>query len=158
MAIYQKTEGISGAWSKGSDLMEKGVKRAKIVTETNPRPSQFQNKDGSVKMQDVCKVQFEGIQEPLNTNLNRATLNALVEAFGEDSKLWMNKVLSVETEKVKVAGKTQVALYLVPEGFEKTDDAEGYTIITKKTANQVNDEIPTINLDEEKPRLEDISF
>jgi hypothetical protein len=43
------------------------------------------------KTQDVTKVQFQGQTEALNVNLNRATINALVDAFAEDSKDGMNR-------------------------------------------------------------------
>ena len=39
-------------------------------------------------MQDACKVQFDGYEEPLKVALNRATINALVDAFGRSSKDW----------------------------------------------------------------------
>jgi hypothetical protein len=94
-------------------------------------PSQFKNKDGSDKVQDVCKVLFQGDSEPLNVSLNRATINGLVDAFGEESADWQNKTLNVETEKVRVAGKSVTALYLIPEGYVKTDDANGYAVIVK---------------------------
>lgn len=126
---YQKTSMTSGAWAKAGELA--GVKRAKIVSETNPQPSTFLNKDGSVKTQDVCKVKFEGKNEVLNVSLNKATLNALIDAFGDDSKDWMNQVLAVETEKVRVAGKAVVALYLIPDGYEKVDNEEGFAVIQK---------------------------
>lgn len=126
---YQKQISVSGAWAKASEII---AKKAKIVSETNPMPSSFLNKDGTTKTQDVCKVQFEGIKEPLNVSLNRATINGLIEAFGEDSADWMNHELSVATEKVRVAGKAVTALYLVPEGYVKTDDANGYAVITKQ--------------------------
>lgn len=163
MAEYQKSSGVSGAWVKASELTS-GV-RAKIVSETEPTPSMYTNKDGSIKMQDVCKVLFEGKNEPLNMNLNRATINALVDAFGSDSKSWMNNYLVLETEKMKVAGKSVIALFLVPEGYEKKDDADGYTVITKIGQSNVSqtlkreEEIPTINLDdEEEIRIEDVPF
>jgi hypothetical protein len=44
----------------------------------------------------------------------------------------MNKVLTTDTEKDNVGGKSVFALYLVPEGYEKMDDENGYTIIVKK--------------------------
>jgi hypothetical protein len=148
MASYKKEVSIGGKWAKGSELVNE--KRAKIVSETEPMPSQFLNKDGSVKTQDVCKVRFENQPEPLNLSLNRATINALVEAYGEDSRLWIDKYLGVETERVKVAGKTAVALYLIPEGFERMDDENGYTIIVRKGSGQSSNAwdgegIPTIN-------------
>lgn len=145
MAKYQKNVSLGGKWAKGSELVD--VNRAKIVSETNPMPSSFQNKDGSVKSQDVCKVQFEGMPEALNVSLNRATINGLVDAFGEDSKDWQGHYLSVETEKVRVAGKSVTALYLIPEGYEKRDDANGYAMIVKEGT----DELPIVNVDDENP-------
>ncbi len=130
MANYTKNVTMGGAWAKASEL--KSGMRAKIVSETNPTPSTFLNKDGSMKTQDVCKIKFEGLNDILNLSLNRATINALVDAFGEDSKGWMNQVLTVETERVRVAGKAVTALYLIPAGYEKTDDEAGYAVITKK--------------------------
>jgi hypothetical protein len=145
MAQYQKTISIQGSWAKASEI-ESGI-TAKIVSETNPQPSQFLNKDGSIKTQDVAKVSFKGFPEAMNVSLNRTTINGLVDAFGEDSKNWMNKNLRVETEKVRVAGKAVVALYLIPEGYEKRDDESGYAVIAKIGSSDV-DSIPVIEEDE----------
>ena len=131
MAKYTKSSMVGGKWAKAAEIT---AKRAKIVSETTPQSSSFQNKDGSPKTQDVCKVQFEGQPESLNVSLNRATINGLVEAFGEDSKGWQGHYLSVETEKMRVAGKAVTALYLIPEGFSRIDDANGYAVITKEGA------------------------
>ncbi len=68
----------------------------------------------------------------MNVSLNRATINAFVDAFGEDSADWQNHYLRVETEKMRVAGKSVTALYLIPEGYEKMDDENGYAIIVKE--------------------------
>ena len=132
----------SGAWAKAEEL--KSGSKAKIVSETKPQESSFLDKQGNAKTQDVAKVRFEGIDEPLNVSLNRATINGLVSAFGEDSVEWQNKVLTVETEKVRVAGVARVALYLVPEGYKKVDDDSGYAVIVKDgevPAEKGNDEI-----------------
>lgn len=148
---------MGGAWAKGSEI-QSGT-RAKIVSETNPIPSSFLNKDGSAKTQDVCKVRFESLPEALNVSLNRATINALVDAFGEDSIKWQNKVLIVETERVRVAGKAVTALYLIPDGYEKVDDENGYAVINKKEKPlpTVRDEdIPVI--EEEKVSASDLPF
>lgn len=150
MAKYTKNVSLGGKWAKGSELVN--VQRAKIVSETNPMPSQFLNKDGSTKMQDVCRVQFEGIPEVLNVSLNRATINGLVDAFGEDSQDWQGHYLSVETEKVRVAGKSVIALYLIPEGYEKIDDNNGYAMIVKE--GSIAETVPPINVDDS----EDIPF
>src|SRR6267142_1428773 len=98
MSTYQKRSGIQGKWVKGSEV--KSGTKCTLVSETSPQPSQFKNKDGSMKMQDVAKVHFEGSTETLNISINSATLNALIDAFGEDSKKWLKKVLTSETEKV----------------------------------------------------------
>ena len=127
---YQKEVSLGGAWVKASEL--KNGMKAKLVSEAVPQPSSFTNKDGSPKTQDVAKLRIEGLSEPFNCSLNRATINALVDAFGEDSKEWQGHVLTIETEKVRVGGVARVALYLVPDGYEKKDDDNGYAVITKK--------------------------
>src|SRR3990167_11218299 len=126
--------------------------RAKIVSETNPIPSQFQNKDGSVKNQDVCSVKFYGFNDNFNVALNRATISGLIDAFGEDSINWKNQPLTVETEKMRVGGKAVVALYLIPAGFERIDDENGYALIVPqglKTAlertKETEDDIAVVN-------------
>lgn len=143
---YQKVVSMGGAWVKASEV-QSGTK-AKIVSETIGQPSQFLNKDGSPKTQDVAKLRIEGATEPLNCSLNRATINALVDAFGEESAAWQGHPLTIETEKVRVAGKSVVALYLVPEGYEKTDDDNGYVIIVKKGATPQSPNVEEISAED----------
>jgi hypothetical protein len=145
MAIYSKNQVMQGKWVKGSEVAQGA--RCKLLSETKPRESQFQNKDGSPKVQDVAKVQFSGENEPMNISLNRATIDALVDAFGEDSRKWMGNVLTVHTEKVMVGGKRVTAVYLVPEGYQVSEDAGGYIQILKAGAEASDS--PVINLDEE---------
>jgi hypothetical protein len=154
MAKYSKSSTVGGKWAKAAEI-ENGT-TAKIVSETVPQASSFTNKDGSPKTQDVCKVQFVGVDEPLNVSLNRATINALVDAFGEDSIKWQGHTLSVETEKMRVAGKVVHALYLIPKGYARIDDENGYALIIKKSevkkAKQVDlddEEEESVDLDEE---------
>jgi len=59
-------------------------------------------------------------------------VNGLVDAFGEDSVNWQNKILTAVTENSRIAGKNVTIVYLVPEGYEKIDDANGYAVIVKK--------------------------
>ena len=127
---YQKSISLGGAWVKAAEV--KSGTKAKIVSETIPQPSQFLNKDGSPKTQDVAKLRIDGLPEPLNCSLNRTSINALVDAFGEDSLVWQGQPLTIETEKVRVAGKAVTALYLIPQGYERTDDENGYAVIVKK--------------------------
>jgi len=127
---YEPTSGLSGGWVKKNEL--KNGQKAKIKNEAVPRQSNFKDDDGNPQMQDVCKVHFEGQKEPVNCNLNKPTINGLIKAFGKESKDWVDKVLTVEVEKVRIGGKASLALYLVPEGYKKVDDENGYAVILKE--------------------------
>lgn len=117
----------TGAWVDKASLVN-GTK-AKIVSETKPSLSNFKDKEGNPQMQDVAKVQFEGIQEAMNVGLSKATIGGLIAAFGDDSVNWQGHELTVETEKVRVGGKAGISLYLIPEGFKKVDDENGFATI-----------------------------
>ena len=132
---YSKQNFVGGAWVKGAEVVS-GTK-AKIVSETVPTESQFKNQDGTTKMQDVAKVRFQGDQEPKNMNLNRATINGLVDAFGEDSKEWIGKLLTTVTEKMIVGGKRVTAVYLLADGYELKEDANGYMEIVNPKKESV---------------------
>jgi hypothetical protein len=127
---YIKPATISGGWVKTETL--KTGQRAKIVSETIPQPSSFTDKKGNPKTQDVAKVRFEGQNEPVNVSLNRATIMGLIEAFGDDSVAWQGHYLTCEIEKVRVGGVMRLALYLIPDGYQKVDDSQGYAVIQKK--------------------------
>lgn len=142
MAKYIKNQPISGSWVKGQDVVNGS--KCKLVSETVPTPSQFKNKDGSTKVQDVAKIKFEGASEVLNISLNRPTINALVDAFGEESTVWQGKSLTAHTEKVVVGGKRVTAVYLVPIGYEITEDGGGFVVIMKSGSNVPTVEEPEI--------------
>ena len=139
MARYQ--ESTSGAWAKGQDVVS-GTK-CRIVSEVAPRPSSFMDKEGNPKTQDVGKVRFDGKDDSLNVSFNRASINALVNAFGDDSAKWQGNELTVFTEKVMVAGKRVVTMYFVPEGYEMKENQEGFINIVK-----VGDEVNSTSEDD----------
>ena len=124
---YEKS--VQGSWVKSDDV--KSGTKAKLISETAPKQGKFTDDEGKPKMQDVAKIRFEGVEEPLNIALNRATIYGLIDAFGSDSKEWIGKTLTTQTEKMIVAGRNVRALYLIPEGFELTEDSGGYNVITK---------------------------
>ena len=148
---YQQSVNI-GAYVKKDELVNGSS--CKIVSEAKEQPSTFTNKDGSPKTQDVCKVKFEGTDEAVNVSLNRATINGLVQAFGEESDSWQGKPLTVETEKMRVAGVARTALYLIPEGFERIDDDNGYAVIVKIGDDSVKDVNSDLQNSEEIPTVE----
>ena len=141
---YEKSNNISGKWLKGSEIKSGSI--GKLVSETTRSAGQYKNEDGSAKMQDVAKIQLEDTNEPLNVRINRSSLNALIDAFGKDSIKWQGHSLTVETEKGRVGGKAVVYVYLIPNGFEKRDDNNGFAIISK--VGEEIGEIPEIDLDE----------
>lgn len=157
----------TGSWVKKEDLQN--AKTVEIVSETMPQPSQFKNKDGSPKNQDVCKIMLEGKDEAVNIGLNKATINGLIDAFGTDSTKWENKPLAVELEKVRVSGVLRTAVYLIPEGFERIDDEKGYAMIVrkdsavksngqKKTPATSSDDIPVVEEEEGEIGIDKVPF
>src|SRR3990167_4264201 len=145
MAKYQKSNFVGGAWIKKGEVVS-GTK-AKLVSETEPQPSNFKNQKGEVQMQDVTKIRLEGGTDALNIALNRATIYGLVDAFGEDSKDWIGKPLTVITERSTFGGKRGFSIYLLAEGYEMKEDENGYLIIVNPNKESVqvvrDDEINT---------------
>lgn len=131
---FTKQTGTGGPWVKASEL-ENGTK-AKLVSEATEQEGQFGT-------QTVAKIRFQGEEESKNVNLNKPTVNALVDAFGEESKDWVGKLLTVQTEKMMVSGRRITALYLIPEGYHLSEDEGGYLVISKigeaRTAPDTND-------------------
>ena len=140
---YDKPQSVSGAWVKGSEI-QSGA-RCKLMSAAERMPSQFKDeKTGETKFQDVAKVLFSGDTETKNISLNRATISALIDAYGDESENWQGHILTCETEKMRVGGRAVIAVYLVPEGYERVDDENGYTVIVKKgTKVSAPEEIPS---------------
>jgi hypothetical protein len=145
MANYTKQTSVGGAFVKASEVVS-GTK-CKLITETNPTESIW---EGKTIKNNVAKIRFQNDQEEKNVNVNRPTINALVDAFGEDSNNWIGKVLTAHTEKMVVGGKRVTALYLIPEGYKLTEDMNGYIVIEKEgvTLENINEPEEVINLDD----------
>lgn len=130
--------------------------RAKIMSECVPQESEYQ---GKPRTRNIVKVKFEDIAELQNVDLNGQTRNALIDAFGEDSKDWIGQILTVHTEKTIIGGKRVIVLYLVPKDYEVGEDAGGYVVIGKKGA--VEEKVTTsgeIEYPEEEVDPESIPF
>ena len=142
---YKLREGAQGNWLKGKELRD-GV-RAKLVSETNPLESTF---EGKVRIQDVAKIRIEGDENVYNIAINRTTMNALIKAFGDDSKNWVNQYLTVKLDKTTIAGRRVVIVYLIPEGFELTEDEGGYVVIAKIGGEKSPADAPEVPYPEEE--------
>lgn len=136
---YQKQVSVQGAWVKASELTD-GTK-AKLVSETEPS-------EGEYGKQDTAKIRIEGDTETKNVRINKTTLNGLIDAFGDDSKDWINKELTVKTEKALVGSKRVTILYLIAENFELGEDKGGYLVIRNmdksKVVKDMGDDIPVV--------------
>lgn len=126
---YEAHTGVSGGWVD-KKVLTNGMK-AKIVSETKPVLSNFKGKNGEDQYQDVAKVRFQGLPDAVNVNINKPNIAALIEAFGDDSVNWQGHTLTVELEKVRIGGKAATALYLLPDGFKKIDDENGYAVVVR---------------------------
>ena len=120
---FTKNSGVQGIWINKKEL--KNGTELKLVSEAKEEPSQ----QGGTQI--VAKCRTEGDNEPKNVAINNPSKNALIDAFGEDSKEWVNKPLTIQTEKVIVGGKRGIALYLIPDGFEVVEDSEGYVKVLR---------------------------
>lgn len=97
----------------------------KLVSEAKEVP----NQQGGMQIVGKCKV--KGQTGETNISINKPSKNALIEAFGDDSVNWIDKLLTTHIEKTMIAGKRGIALYLVPDGYQVTEDEGGYLVITK---------------------------
>ena len=136
MATYTKQVG-GGNWLKAEKVPD-GV-QAYLVDETNPSTTTIKGKEVN---RDVSKIKIKGFEEVFNINLNKTTINGLVDAFGGDSKNWIKKIVTIKKRETNVGGREFEVLYLIPEGYELTKDENKYLVITKK------DELTLPTLDE----------
>ena len=113
-----KYNATTGAWLDKEDVTD--GQKVKLVSECIKKDSKFTNPDGTPQVANEVKVQFEGMEEPVNMNLNWTTVYALIEAFGDDSTNWMGHTLTARPKDAT----TGTSVYLVPEGFElyRNDD------------------------------------
>lgn len=151
---FSKKEGVGGNWLDVKSLVS-GTQVC-LATETKVVTNTFQGKEVS---QNVAKIKVKGATELQNTKINQTSINALVEAFGPESKDWVGKVLTAKTEVAQVGGKRRTILYLVPEGFEVSEDADGYVKVLRK--GQATAQTPAVEPEpeaEEEIMPEDLPF
>lgn len=119
---FNKDNGVGGAWLDKKEIVSGQL--AKLLTEA----IEIEGQNGK---QIVAKVKVKGFDEEKNVAINKPSKNALIEAFGEDSKDWVGKTLMLHTEKGVFAGKRGIALYMIPEGFEVAEDDNGYVVVRR---------------------------
>jgi len=124
---YEKS--IGGDWVNG-DNISNGAK-IKIVSECTKQESKFKDKDGNYKTENIVKVRVKGEDDSKNMRLNWSTVYALIDAFGKESKDWVNNILTVQTLDAMVGDTMRTIIYLIPDGFELIKTEEKKMIIQK---------------------------
>lgn len=131
MRYTKSAASIGGAWIKGSEILDQAVSKLKIVGECLPTPSSFKDKRGNPKTQDVCQVLIPGDPEKKNLSVNMISINGMVDAFGEDSLKWVNRVVQIKVKKRMIGDEVKYPIYLIPEGYELTKDEYDNDVIQK---------------------------
>lgn len=146
---FTKNTGVGGKWLDKKELVNGDI--LKIKTEA----IEMINPQGGNQIVAKCQVKNKFEKEQLNVAINSPSKNALIDAFGSNSESWIDQLLTVEVEKVSVAGKRGIALYLIPDGYGLTEDSGGYIVIIKvgKTPEEAYEELGESDI---KP--EDIPF
>lgn len=127
MAEYSKS--LGGAWVDADKIIDGS--KVKIVSECEKRESNFKDKEGNAKVENVAKVRFQGDTDSKNMRINWATIYGLIDAFGTDSKLWVNHVLTARTMDAMVGDTMRTIVYLVADGFELAKNEEKKLVIRK---------------------------
>lgn len=125
----EKSSGVGGGWVDKKALKKGDL--AKLKTEATWV-------DGQNGKQLVAKISIKGGQADVNLAINSPSKDALIDAFGSDSKNWVGKLLTIQAEPGIFAGKRGIMLNLIPEGYVVAEDAAGYITIRAKV------EAPTI--------------
>lgn len=147
MAKVSRSSG-GGAWLKKDELTNNDI--LKLVSEAT-------EVEGQNGMQLVAKCRVKGqTGDAVNLAINSASKNALIDAFGDDTKNWVNQELGVSVERGIFAGRRGIMLNLIPAGYEVATDAGGFIVIQKKGSQSepVMPEYPK----EEEINPEDIPF
>lgn len=121
-----KSGGVGGSWIdkkalKPGDLIKLTTEAEWVPSSLNPEEKQL-----------VAKCKVKGMEGEFNLAINSPSKNALIDAFGTETKNWVDKLLTAAVESGIFAGKRGVMLNLVPEGYVVAEDAAGFIIIRPK--------------------------
>lgn len=92
--------------------------------------------EGTFGMQDVFKIKLPNGEES-NLSINQTSINRMIDKYGEDSKNWVNKPMTVHAITQNVQGKFKKVVYIIPEGMSLED--EGGSELKDEEAIDVDD-------------------
>ena len=84
----------------------------KFLDEGEWKESQFKNPDGTKKNQFVMTVGVKGSE--MQMALNKTNREAMIVAYGKETKEWIGKTAIINLENALVAGKRTVCVILCP--------------------------------------------
>lgn len=129
---YQKKISIGNYLKKGVDFKDGDL--VKIMNEGKEVPGEY-------GMQNMFMVKAE--EKEGNVSFNQTTLNGLIDAYGDDSSNWINRMVKAHAIKQNVAGKFIVVWYFSHPQAELTED--GFILpIDGPDIKPEGDDIPVI--------------
>lgn len=114
MRVQKKTS-IGGAWAKAGENLKDGDK-IKLM-------NAGEIVDGEFGPRHVFKIMTRA-KEELNLSFNQTSLNNLVDAFGEDTDSWKDKVVNVFVLRVMVSGKLRNVAYIAADGYVMDEEGK----------------------------------
>lgn len=120
----------------------------KILSDAKKQPSRFDvNKDSvAIKIQTKNGARY--------INLNQQSINILINEFKtNDAKDWIGKEAKILLNPTIIGGKKVIVAYLTSQSYVL--DEWGAPVNTAEGVDsKVEEEVPTINLDEEIPTID----
>jgi hypothetical protein len=103
--------------SSGSKFLKTDeVKNGDVITFLSEgvwqESTKYKYDDGNPRKQFVMEVQYAG--ESRSFTVNATNRNELVNAFGNDTSVWVGKSATIELVKVSVGGKIKNSILLHP--------------------------------------------
>ncbi|MDD5178303.1 MAG: hypothetical protein PHT54_03440 [Candidatus Nanoarchaeia archaeon] len=132
---------------KGEDIKENDI--IKVANEGKKVPGEFGD-------QDVFLVKLEDGREG-NLAFNSTSINAIIDAYGEESKNWIGKELKVWMIRMAVQGKIKPVYYFTHPDAELNE--EGTFVLpvknkSKKKKEEEDIEIPIV--EDQEPTEEEL--
>ena len=112
MSVYKKYVSVGSFAKKGEDIKDGDI--IKIASEGKKL-------EGDYGERDVFLVKLANGEEK-NVGVNQTTINNLVEAYGEESRIWIGKEAKVWLIKMMVSGKMVTVLFLSHPDATMDDD------------------------------------
>ena len=151
MAEYTK----GGGSFLDSDKVADGVK-IKVVGECVKVESKFKNTDGTPKPENHMPIRVKGAESSITMRVNWTSIYGMIDAFGTDSKGWVEKVVTLRKREMTVGDKVYDVCYLIPDGFELAKNAEKKLVIRK--VGVVEESVDVSDDDDSKEFVDSIPF